>query len=91
MKTNSIIIKLDKCVSRITEINRDQKLLEFVRSHAHQTFSRSEFIKEIEFCGDIYDELVRRNILTVGKNLKTTFGSPATRYVFDNLHEYKKV
>ncbi|RGB37727.1 hypothetical protein C1646_813165 [Rhizophagus diaphanus] len=77
MKTNSILKKLDK--------HYDKRLLEFLRNHAHQTFSRSEFRNEY-----FVDELESKNILTVAKNLKITFGSPATKYVFDNLYNNEK-
>ncbi|POG68327.1 hypothetical protein GLOIN_2v1638918 [Rhizophagus irregularis DAOM 181602=DAOM 197198] len=77
MKTNSIFKKLDN-----HRYNKSH--LEFLRNHAHQTFSRSESIRN-GLLGYELDELESKNILTVAKNLKFTFGSPATKYVFDNL------
>ncbi|RIA86856.1 hypothetical protein C1645_828635 [Glomus cerebriforme] len=65
------------------------KVLEFLYNHSDRPFNQSEFkIHEInEKNIEIYNYLVRNNILTMSENFKTTFESPFTRYVFKNLYK----
>ncbi|RIA86855.1 hypothetical protein C1645_740537 [Glomus cerebriforme] len=85
-KAIQIIKKLDKCVDK----ENQSKVLEFLYNHSDRPFNQSEFKihenKNVEN-DKIYNDLVSNNILTIAKNLKTTFESPFTRYVFENLYK----